>query len=214
MAGMGKRTSHRRLFEESGRGVNLCGSSCLFLGGCSQQGPADLARGWSGRMGRDEEFRDVFADDYDRVVRTVYLILRDQGHAEEIAQEAFLELLRHWTRVSRHDLPDAWVRRVAIRMAVRSLKRERALEKALLRVVPEDRSESMDAVAGADVLNAVAALPARQRAAVVLFYYEDRPVDEVAQILDCSPSTARVHLHKARKRLGALLSEEVPSDVR
>lgn len=164
-------------------------------------------------MGRDEQFRDLFVDDYDRVVRTVFLILRDQGRSEEIAQEAFLELLRHWRRVSGHDLPDAWVRRVAIRMAVRSVQREKALEIALRRVVPEERRETADATAGADVLNAVGTLPARQRAAVVLFYYEDRPIDEVAQILDCSPSTARVHLHKARKRLGDLLSEEVPSDA-
>ncbi len=178
------------------------------------ESPGDSGRGWGGRMGRDEEFRDVFVEDYDRVVRTVYLILRDEGRAEEIAQEAFLELLRHWSRVSGHDMPDAWVRRVAIRMAVRSLKRERALETAMLRSVSENRSQAPDVAAGADVLNAVGTLPAQQRAAVVLFYYEDRPIDEVAQILDCSSSTARVHLHKARKRLGALLSEEVPSDVR
>jgi RNA polymerase sigma factor (sigma-70 family) len=165
-------------------------------------------------MGRDEQFRDLFVDDYDQMVRTVFLILQDQGRSEEIAQEAFLELLRHWKRVSGHDRPDAWVRRVAIRMAVRTVKREKALRKALLRMAPEDRGETPDVTAGADVLNAVGLLPARQRAAVVLFYYEDRPVDEVAQILDCSPSTARVHLHKARKRLGDLLSEEVPSDVR
>jgi RNA polymerase sigma factor (sigma-70 family) len=165
-------------------------------------------------MGRDEEFRDLFVDDYDRVVRTVFLILRDQGRSEEIAQEAFLQLLRHWRRVRGHDLPEAWVRRVAIRMAVRSIKRENALATALLRVVPDDRAEAPDALAGADVLDAVATLPPQQRAAVVLFYYEDRPVEEVAQILDWSASTARVHLHKARKRLGALLSEEVPSDVR
>jgi RNA polymerase sigma-70 factor (sigma-E family) len=165
-------------------------------------------------MGRNEEFRDLFVDDYDRVVRTVFLIVRDQGRAEEIAQEAFLQLLRNWTRVSGHDRPEAWLRRVAIRMAVRSIKRDRTLARALLRVVPDQHSPPADADASADVLDAVATLPPQQRAAVVLFYYEDRPVEEVAQILDCSASTARVHLHKARKRLGALLSEEVPSDVR
>lgn len=58
-------------------------------------------------MGRDEQFRDLFVDDYGRVVRTVFLILRDQGRAEEIAQEAFLELLRHWRRVSSHDRREA-----------------------------------------------------------------------------------------------------------
>jgi RNA polymerase sigma factor (sigma-70 family) len=47
-----------------------------------------------------------------------------------------------------------------------------------------------------------------QRAAVVLFYFEDRPVSEVAEILDCSTSTAKVHLHKARKKLAELLTGE------
>jgi RNA polymerase sigma-70 factor (ECF subfamily) len=62
-------------------------------------------------------------------------------------------------------------------------------------------------------LAALARLPGKQRAAAVLFYFEDRPVDEIGQILDCSTSTAGVHLHRARIRLGELLSEEVVGDV-
>jgi RNA polymerase sigma factor (sigma-70 family) len=60
---------------------------------------------------------------------------------------------------------------------------------------------------------AIKALPPRQRSVIVLFYYEDRPMEDIARILDCSPSTGWVHLHRARKRLGALLTEEVGNDV-
>ncbi|MFN2595257.1 MAG: RNA polymerase sigma factor, partial [Actinomycetota bacterium] len=60
-----------------------------------------------------------------------------------------------------------------------------------------------------DLMRAIAKLPAAQRAAVVLFYYEDQPTAEVAAILGCSEATARVHLHKARKRLAGLLDRSV-----
>lgn len=60
---------------------------------------------------------------------------------------------------------------------------------------------------------AVRLLPLKQRTAVVLFYFEDRPVAEVAQLLGCSPATARVHLHRARRRLAALLGEVVDDVV-
>jgi RNA polymerase sigma-70 factor (ECF subfamily) len=52
---------------------------------------------------------------------------------------------------------------------------------------------------------AVRALPKRQAQAIALYYLEDRPVAEVADILDCSPATAKVHLHKGRIRLAERL---------
>lgn len=51
-------------------------------------------------MDREQEFRDLFADECALVVRTVYAIVGHVGRAEEIAQDAFIQLLRHWTKVS------------------------------------------------------------------------------------------------------------------
>ena len=65
-----------------------------------------------------------------------------------------------------------------------------------------------------DVLAAVRQLPPKQRAAVALRYFEDKPVEEIAQLMECSASTARVHLHRARHQLAQTLGEEVGSDVR
>jgi RNA polymerase sigma-70 factor (ECF subfamily) len=59
-----------------------------------------------------------------------------------------------------------------------------------------------------DVLDAVRRLPGMQRAAVTLFYFEDRSVAEIADLLGCAEPTARVHLHRARKRLAELLADE------
>jgi RNA polymerase sigma-70 factor (ECF subfamily) len=64
-----------------------------------------------------------------------------------------------------------------------------------------------------DLVDAIQQLTPRQRAVVVLYYFEDRPVQEVADLVDCSASTVTVHLHRARQRLAEILGEEVEAHV-
>ncbi len=168
-------------------------------------------------MPEDVDYQWLFATEYPHVVRTVWLIVRDQGRAEEVTQEAFLQLFVHWSKVSRYDSPGTWVRRIAIRRAVRLVQRERTLAALILAIGRQSREPSNVELGGGDidldVARAVRALPPRQRAVIALFYFEDRPMDQIAAILGCSVSTCWVHLHKARKRLAAALGEEISSDV-
>ncbi|MDP9299385.1 MAG: helix-turn-helix domain-containing protein, partial [Actinomycetota bacterium] len=113
-------------------------------------------------------------------------------------------------KVSRYERPDAWVRRVAIRLAVRHQKRERVravLEREAVQTSPPE-------VRDVDLARAVGRLPMMQRATVVLFYFEDRPIAEIAHILEISDGSVKVHLHRARERLAELLGEEVDQDAR
>jgi len=158
------------------------------------------------------EFTAFFRTEFPRVVRTVTLVLGDRGRAEEIAQDAFVQLFDHWRKVSRYELPEAWVRRVAIRMANRTAHREHRRRVLEDRAAPVETTPGLD-TADADIYAAVRRLPLSQRTAVVLFYFEDRPVAEIADLLGCAPATARVHLHKARRRLAATLGGEVDDDV-
>jgi RNA polymerase sigma-70 factor (sigma-E family) len=150
----------------------------------------------------DSGFAWLFRDEYPAIVRTAYLMLGDREAAEDVAQEAFVRLYSYWRRVSRYDRPGAWVRRVAIRLAGRA--RRRAAELPLL---PE-AGTVIDSPGDPDLQRALLALPAKQRAAIVLHYLEDLPVAEVASLMGCAVSTAKVHLHRARGRLAALLGEE------
>jgi RNA polymerase sigma factor (sigma-70 family) len=154
------------------------------------------------------DYEWMFRAAFPRIHRTVFLVLRDYGRAEEVTQEALLKLLQNWGKVSSYEQPEAWVRRVAIRLAVRQAGREGgrvAREVAADRPMSGEEPEGDPAVAAA-----VAALAPRQRAAVVLHYYEDLPVLEVARILNVSESTVKQHLLRARVRLAELLGEEVP----
>jgi RNA polymerase sigma-70 factor (ECF subfamily) len=150
-----------------------------------------------------------FRTEFPSVVRTVYLILRDRERAEDISQDAFMQLYAHWRKVSRYERPEAWVRRVAIRMAVRHRKRD------LLRASLERRSaNTANPTSGdLDLEHAMELLSPMQRAVVVLYYFEDRPTPEIVEILGMSQSTVRVHLTRARRRLADLLREEVDNDV-
>ena len=163
-------------------------------------------------MGTPEgrEYDWYFRACFPRLTRTVYLMVHDQSLAEDIAQEALYRMLKHWRTVSTYDRPEAWARRVAIRIAVRDLQRRavRPGKERLAAVVPVEHFPDPD------VAVAVAALAPMQRAAVVLFYWDDLPVREIAEVLEVSESTVKQHLHRARHRLAVSLGEEVGEDVR
>lgn len=152
----------------------------------------------------DPEFDRLFHAEFPAVVRTVFLICHDYHRAQDLTQDAFVELLGNWDRVAGFERLGAWVRRVAIRLAVRSVRRDALRLRAERAASTAPLTEPGDL----DVLDAVKTLPVQQRAAVVLFYFEDAAVNEIADLLGCSPATARVHLHRARARLGQLLGDE------
>ena len=124
--------------------------------------------------------------------------------AEDLAQEALIRAYKQWDKVGRYDKPGAWLRRVTINLALTNRKRLGAELKAKLRLSPAPTVAPTDHRFD-DVWAAVAKLPGQQRAAVALHYLEDLPVAEIATILDCSESTAKVHLHRGRTQLASLL---------
>lgn len=161
-------------------------------------------------MQAPEEFQWLFAQEYVPVVCAANVVLHDYARAEEVAQDAFVRLLEHWPKVSTYERPGAWVRKVAIRQAIKVATREARI------VSLEDgwpagcEARPLDL----DLLAAIQDLSPKQRAVVTLYYLEDWPAAEIAEVVDCKVSTVSVHLHRARIRLAEILGEEVESDVR
>lgn len=156
------------------------------------------------------EFSAFFREHFMAVFRTTYLIVHDQELARDVAQDAFVSLFSRWDRISRYERPDGWVRRVAIRAAVRAVHRERARP----HVERELETGRMPGPVDLDLVRAVRGLPAMQRAAVVLFYFEDDSIAQVAATLRCSEVAAKVHLHRARRSLAEALGDPGSSEER
>jgi RNA polymerase sigma factor (sigma-70 family) len=153
----------------------------------------------------ETSFDDLFRREFVAITRTAYLVVGDWEVAREIAQDAFVQALRNWPKVQRFERPGGWVRRVAIRDAVRSRARD-----ARGRDLPVNAAGgSGDTTAlTVDVRTALLTLPPRQRAVIALYYLDDLPVGEIATMLGCSDGTVKTHLARGRHALAARLGEE------
>ncbi len=159
-------------------------------------------------------FEALFVDEYPKMVALAAAVSGNRAFAEDLAQEAMHRLHRNWARVQGFHSPGAWVRRVTINLAL-SMRRRLANEaKAKLRLGATRVTLPPSAAEDEPVWAAVAALPGKQRAAIALRYLEDRSIDEIADILDVSPSTARVHLHRGRQALRDRLPDYDPHPQR
>lgn len=152
--------------------------------------------------------RELYAACYGRLVGTVALAAGSRAEAEECVQEAFVRLLGHWSRVSRYDDPEAWLRQVAFRLLANRLRKARNGVRALLRHGPPGRTPPEPSADRVDVTQALDRLPLGQRQVVVLHYLVGLDVAEVARVLGTAPGTVKSRLARARVALAPLLREE------
>jgi len=111
-----------------------------------------------------------------------------------------------WDDIGHYDRPGAWVRRVAINLALNGKRRKTTETSILQRLAVQPRPPEVRS-GDPEVWDAIRKLPPRQRAVVVMHYLEDRPVAEVAEIMGAAVSTTTTNLGKARANLARILGE-------
>ena len=153
-----------------------------------------------------ETFEAFYRKEFAAVVGLAFALSGSRSGAEDLAQEAFLAAHRNWDRIAGYEKPGAWVRRVVANLSVSALRRGAAETKALARAALGQRAELPDfGSSDPGFWNAVRSLPRRQSQVVALFYLEDLPIADVADILDMSPGTVKRHLHDGRRTLARRL---------
>ncbi|MFG3287413.1 SigE family RNA polymerase sigma factor [Streptomyces sp. NPDC048179] len=151
----------------------------------------------------EAQFQEFVRARWSHLVRTAVLLTGDPHHAEDLTQTALAKAYRSWRRVSRADHPEAYVRRILVSCNSDRFRKRRVAE--ALTAAPPERPGHDDAVTRADergtLLAALAQLPPRQRAVVVLRYWEDLSEGEVAEVLGCSPGTVKSQASKGLAKL-------------
>jgi RNA polymerase sigma-70 factor (sigma-E family) len=150
----------------------------------------------------DAEFQAYMAARWPVLVRTAYLLTGDRFLAEDLAQTALTRVYASWRRVRRADDVDAYVRRVLVNANAGRFRKRRVAEH--LTAAPMDGRVHLPHEAIAErsaLMAALAELPARQRAVVVLRYWEDLSEREVAAVLGCSVGTVKSQASKGLARL-------------
>jgi RNA polymerase sigma-70 factor (sigma-E family) len=158
----------------------------------------------------DEEFARYVRARQHRLLRAAYLVCGDAHLAEDLLQGALTKLATRWDKI-RHENPDAYVRRILYRDAVsswRKTRRESLSSLPLIEVPVHDRSSQTSQ--RIDLERALAELTPKQRAVVVLRFFEDRSEIEAAEVLGVSVGTVKSQTHAALARLRALLPDFAP----
>ena len=158
------------------------------------------------------DFDEFVSQNLEWLLRTAYLITWDEGEAEDLLQECLLKVARRWPRVRRMSQPRAYARRVLVNLALDGARgRVRRLGELDARPASAVVEESaLDALAGletrAELLDALACLVPRQRAVLVLRYFNDLTEAQTAEVLGCSQGTVKSSTSRGLARLREVLA--------
>ncbi len=151
-----------------------------------------------------------------RLLRYATMLTGEREQAADLVQDVLVKMYRHWSRISRADHPERYVLRMVTNgyLSWRHSWSARVIASGDL---PDDAQAddfASDHAAREDMWQRLARLPKRQRAVVVLRYYEQLPDSEIAGLLGCAQATVRAHAHKALAALRNGLAIEQMAEAR
>ena len=173
-------------------------------------GTADHADGAASREAVDGDF-DLWVSERGRSLLVfATAVTGDREAARDAVQDALVAVYLRWRRLIAGGQPDAYARRIIVNRHISWWRRLGRRERLTAFEVDHGQAAeaAQDGLADADLARRLLAeLPAKQRAAVALRFYEDLSFAEIAMILDCTESTARSYVHRALERLRAQMLE-------
>lgn len=162
-------------------------------------------------MEQDQEAFTTFVRERSTaLLRTAYLLTGDRADAEDLLQEALVALARHWRRVAREGNPEAYVRTALHTRAIDGWRRRSVRPRVVgepSEHTPLEGDAYSEAAARLTLADALARLTPRQRAVLVLRFYEQHTEVETARVLGCSTSTVKSQTRHALARLRTLAPE-------
>jgi RNA polymerase sigma-70 factor (sigma-E family) len=163
----------------------------------------------------EREFRDFVTTRADSLRRLAYLLGGDWHLAEDAVQTALTRLYAVWRRLHRRDEVEGYARRIVVRAVVDErrrawFRRERVSAQLPDTARPDDNAMTADRLV---VLRALSEMPSRQRAAIVLRYWEDLSIEETAEILGCPPGTVKSQTARGLQTLRNLLETPIATQA-
>ena len=158
-------------------------------------------------------FKELVDDYSAAVMKTAIRILRDAQKAQDVHQEVFLAILRRWHKYNGQTNWGAYLYRVTIRKAIEFAKKSRMEQTVQEQDCAATSERPDDSLRTAELqqrlATCLAGFPKAQADVFVLSRIEGLTYQKIAEILDCSQQTVRVHLHRALKRLARELSDYI-----
>lgn len=171
----------------------------------------------------DEQFRDFARARAEPLRRFAFLLCGDWHLAEDLVQATMVKLYRVWPRLQRRDTVDRYSRQAVLRCWLDERRRPWRRAERRDGVLPDLADPAADPAATGHgawerdlLLRAMAEVPPRQRAVLVLRYWEDQSVADVAAVLKCSPGTVKSQAARGLEHLRAVIArlDAAPAEAR
>jgi RNA polymerase sigma-70 factor (sigma-E family) len=170
-----------------------------------RRGGGPMTRGGDAN-GPADDFADYVAARWGKLFRTAFLLTGRREAAEDLVQDALVTAYGRWDRIRSMDAPDAYLRKIVLNAFLSERRTHLLRERRHLTMLAPPAPPSEPAV-GIDLWRGVQALPPRQRAVVVLRYYEDLTEADTAAVLGCSIGTVKSQSHRAMAALRVALAD-------
>jgi RNA polymerase sigma-70 factor, ECF subfamily len=151
-------------------------------------------------MATERDFAAFYDANFTRLVVQLYAVTGNRQDAEDVVQEAFARACGRWRWVQSYEAPEAWVRRVAMNLALQLHRRLRTRLAALARLGPSGEATVLFAEQ-VELVDALARLPLRHRQMLALHYLADLSLERIADELRIPVGTAKSRLSRARAAL-------------
>ena len=157
----------------------------------------------------DADYTDLVHACWPRLYRTAYLLLGDAAEAEDLVQTALAKTWASWSRVRDLEAAPGYARTTMVNTATSWFRRRSWRNERPTEVLPERAAADADPSERPALLAALAQLPRRQRAVVVLRYYDDLSVADTARTLGITEGTVKSQTSDALAKLRVLLGDDV-----
>ncbi|MEV0786560.1 SigE family RNA polymerase sigma factor [Streptomyces sp. NPDC050423] len=166
------------------------------------------------KSAQEDQYLEFVATRAKALYRSAYVLAAGDTHlAEDLVQETLSRVYVHWKRVAGADSPAAYAQTVLVRTSL-TLRRRRSTGERPIGNMPDSAAAGPDAALRLTLLDALGQLPPRDRAVLLLRYWEDRSIEETAQMLKLGSGAVRSQgtraLNRVRALLGDSLSDLVP----
>ncbi|MES9505725.1 SigE family RNA polymerase sigma factor [Streptomyces sp. NPDC000609] len=166
------------------------------------------------KSAQEDQYLEFVAERAKALYRSAYVLAAGDTHlAEDLVQETLSRVYVHWKRVARADSPAAYAQTILVRTSL-TFRRRRSTGERPTGNMPDSAEAGPDAALRLTLLDALGQLPPRDRAVLLLRYWEDRSIEETARMLKLSSSAVRSQGTRALNRVRALLGDSLSDLVR
>jgi len=158
-----------------------------------------------------------------QMMRSIWRIVRDPEMAKDALQDSLTKIWKRLDRIRSHPNPQALILKICLNTAIDSLRKRKRLHQhektePLHGFPGQPDAEAHEALERkkieAEILEAVKRLPRRQAVAVLMRLIQDQPYNVIAQAMECSETTVRIHVSRGRTRLSQWLSHLKPASLK